>query len=567
MMRCALYARVSTPRQAEQNISISDQFRRMRDYATARGFEVVAEYEERGASGTDERRPEFQRMIDAACAKPKSFDVIFIHSFSRFFRDEVQFELYRRRLDRHGVAVVSITQEMSEGPGGELTRRIIALTDEMRSKEDAKHVSRGMLENARQGYWNGARAPFGYMAVAADKRGDKIKKKLSINPKDAETVKLIFTLFLEGDGESGPLGVMTVAKWLNARGYRTPTGKPFYTSRVHSILTDETYIGCAWFNRRNSRTGELRPREEWIKVVAPLIIDEDRFNRVQMLLADKRPTKTPPRLSTSNVLLTGLAVCEGCGKPLMMTTGKGGAYRYYKCAGKHLSGRCAGDLAITIPEAKLDNLTLDALTNRLLTPERAQAIVAAVAKRREGNRGDATHALNQLRGQLSQVNKRIRNLLDAIADGTIKDSDLFKEKMQEGETERADLLRLIEGQEAQAKSALEPITIAQAKVAAERLRTLLRDAPPEMQKRYIRAFVSEIVVGKSEIVISGPKDALAEAVSGDNLAHVAAASGPVRSSIREWRTGAGEKGNWAAVRARAGFRRTFFQNAPPPSSA
>jgi len=535
MKRCALYARVSTPKQAEQNISIPDQVRRMREHATARGMEVAAVYVEPGASGRDESRPEFQKMIDAACVKPRPFDVILVHSLSRFFRDEVNSELYRRRLEKHGVAVVSITQEVSEGTGGEITRRVIALMDEMRSKEDAKHVSRGMQENARQGFWNGAPPPFGYRAVAAEKRGDKIKKKLAIEPKDAETVKLIFSLFLEGDGATGPLGVMNIAKWLNARGYRTPRGGKYYTSRVYAILTNEVYIGCAWFNRRNSRTGETRPRQEWIKVPVPPIIAEQAFQRVQMLLSDRRPTKTPPRLTSSNVLLTGLAVCEGCGRPLMMATGKGGAYRYYRCAGKHLNGKCAGDLAIAIPEAKLDQLALNALTTRLLIPERTQAIVAAVAKKRETKRGDSTHALNQLRGQLSQVNKRIRNLLDAVAEGTVKDSDLFQEKMQAGETERADLLRLIEAQERQVKEALKPITIDQAKIAATRLKRLLEDAPADLKKRYIRAFVSEIVVGKSTIVISGPKDALAEAVSSDSLAHVAAASGPVRSFIREWR--------------------------------
>ncbi|MFZ5616394.1 MAG: hypothetical protein ACOZAA_03615, partial [Pseudomonadota bacterium] len=84
--------------------------------------------------------------------------------------------------------------------------------------------------------------------------------------------------------------------------------------------------------------------------------------------------------------------------------------------------------------------------------------------------------------------------------------------------------------------ALKPITIDQAKIAAMRLTRLLEDAPADLKKRYIRVFVSEIVVGRSEIVISGLKDALAEAVSSDSLAHVAAASGPVRSLVREWRT-------------------------------
>lgn len=536
MKRCAIYARVSTVRQAEQNISIPDQLKRARKYAAARGFEIVEEFVERGASARDDKRPQFQLMIEKASGKPAPFDVIFVHSFSRFFRDEVHFELHRRKLERNGVAVLSITQEMSDGPGGELTRRVIALMDEMRSAEDAKHVKRGMEENARQGFWNGARAPFGYKIVAAEKRGDKIKKKLAVDPKEAEIVKLIYGLFLTGDGETGPLGVMNIAKWLNARGYRTPTGKTYYTSRVHSILTDETYIGSAWFNRRDSRTGEPRPREEWIRIPVPPIISETAFQRVQMLLSDRRPRKTPPRLSSSNVLLTGLAVCEGCGKPLMMTTGKGGAYRYYKCAGKHLNGCCTGDLAIAIREEKLDALTLDTIANRLLTPERAQKIVAAVAKRREDRRGDASHALAQLRGQLGQANKRIRNLLDALAEGVVGDSDLFKEKIAEAETERAELLRLIEMQEAQVREALKPITIDQAKIAATRLRRLIGDAPTDLKKRYIRALVSEIVVGKSEIVISGPKDALAKAVSGEALAHLAAGAGPVRSFIREWRT-------------------------------
>lgn len=536
MIRAAIYARVSTVRQAEQNISIPDQIARVRKYAETREFEIAHEFIERGASARDDKRPQFQAMIEAACKKPKNFDIILVHSFSRFFRDEVYFELYRRKLKKFGVEIQSITQEMSEGPGGELTRRIITLTDEMRSAEDAKHVKRGMEENARQGFWNGARAPFGYKIVPAEQRRDKIKKKLAVDPKGAETIKLVFALFLKGDGESGPLGVKNIAKWLNARGYRTPTGKPFYTSRVYSILTDETYTGAAWFNRTDSRTREKRPREEWIKVAVPAIILEKTFQRVQMLLSDRRPSKTPPRLSTSTVLLSGLAVCEGCGKPLMMTTGKGGAYRYYKCAGKHLSGACAGDLAIAIREEKLDGLTLGALTERLLTPERTQAIVAAVAKKREGGRGEASHALSQLRGQLGQVNKRIRNLLEAVANGLVKDGDLFKETIASAEADRAELIRLIEGQEGQVKEALKPISIDDAKIASARLKTLISEAPADLKKRYVRAFVSDIVVGKSEIVISGPKDALAEAIAGEPPAHIAAAAGPVRSLVREWRT-------------------------------
>jgi DNA invertase Pin-like site-specific DNA recombinase len=102
-----------------------------------------------------------------------------------------------------------------------MMRKVIALFDEYQSKENAKHVLRSMKENARQGFWNGAMAPLGYRLVEAEKRGTKIKKKLDIDPVEAETVRLIFKLYLDGDGQSGALGVKEIVKWLNARGYRT----------------------------------------------------------------------------------------------------------------------------------------------------------------------------------------------------------------------------------------------------------------------------------------------------------------------------------------------------------
>jgi hypothetical protein len=83
--RAALYLRVSTGRQADNDLSIPDQRRQANAYCASRGWEIVADYVEPGASATDGRRPEFQRMIDAATTKPPAFDVILVHSFSRFF--------------------------------------------------------------------------------------------------------------------------------------------------------------------------------------------------------------------------------------------------------------------------------------------------------------------------------------------------------------------------------------------------------------------------------------------------------------------------------------------------
>lgn len=135
----------------------------------------------------------------------------------------------------------------------------------------------------------------------------------------------------------------------------------------------------------------------------------------------------------------------------------------------------------------------------------------------------------QLRGRLGHVNKRLRNLLAAIADGLVKESGLFREEMAAAEAERENLVRLIEAEEARACAALKPIGLDEAAIAAQRLRRLILEAPGALKKRYVRAFVSEIVVGRSEIVVADPQDALAEAVSGETIAHIA--GGPVRSLV------------------------------------
>jgi site-specific DNA recombinase len=224
-VRAALYLRVSTGRQADNDLSIPDQRRQATGYCTSRGWEIVADYVEPGVSATDDRRPEFQRMIDAATTKPPAFDMIVVHSFSRFFRDQFQLEFYVRRLAKSGLRLVSITQELGDDPMSNMIRQIMALFDEYQSKENAKHTLRAMKENARQGFWNGSLPPIGYRIVeAAEQHGHRTKKTLEIDPFQAETVRLIFRLAREGDGATDPMGVKSITKHLNVAGIRTRDG-------------------------------------------------------------------------------------------------------------------------------------------------------------------------------------------------------------------------------------------------------------------------------------------------------------------------------------------------------
>lgn len=85
-LRAALYLRVSTARQAEHDVSIPDQKRQGEAYCASRGYVLVETFIEAGASATNDRRPEFQRMIEAGISKRALFDVVVVLSFSRFFQ-------------------------------------------------------------------------------------------------------------------------------------------------------------------------------------------------------------------------------------------------------------------------------------------------------------------------------------------------------------------------------------------------------------------------------------------------------------------------------------------------
>jgi DNA invertase Pin-like site-specific DNA recombinase len=290
--RAALYVRVSTTRQAAHDLSIPDQIRQAEDYCASRGFEVVEIFEEPGASAVSDRRPQFRRMIEMATWTPPPFDLIIVHSYSRFFRDHFELEAHIRALDRNGVKLVSITQAMGDDPMAEMMRHIIALFDEYQSKETGKHVRRTQRENARQGFWNGSVPPVGYQAVVVEKRGSARKRKLEIDPRYADTIRLIYRLYLHGTVETGPLGVARIASHLNDQKIRAPGGGLWGLASVYRVLRRRTYTGELIFDERCKR-GRTLPEGPIIRTAVPQIIDPDTFDAVQSLLNSRGAIMSP----------------------------------------------------------------------------------------------------------------------------------------------------------------------------------------------------------------------------------------------------------------------------------
>jgi site-specific DNA recombinase len=515
-LRAALYLRVSTGRQAEHELSIPDQRAQLKSWCRSNGYDVVLEFVEAGASAVDDRRPVFQQMIERACDGEHAFDVIVVHSYSRFFREAFEQEFYLRKLAKHGVKVISITQPVGDEtePIQAMMRKVIALFDEYQSKENAKHVIRSMKENARQGFWNGATCPLGYRLVEVGKRGNKVKKALAIDAVDAETVKLIYRLYLYGDGNSGALGVKEVVKRLNAEGYRTPRGNTFGVGTLHKILTNPVYIGQWRFNVRSSRTGERKPEDEVVTIPAPAIIEPDVFEQVQRQLRARSPHVVAPRVTTGPILLTGLAVCATCRGGMTLRTGtssNGVVHRYYTCSTCARSGKtaCRGR---SIRMDKLDGLVTDHLLDHLFAPERLSEILSSLASRRAEKEQTLNARITSLEREGSDAEDRLKRLYQLVEDGLTDLDDVLKDRLNTLKAERARMRAALE----RARSHLGDGAIAIGPGLIERFGRAMREhlttGSVPFRKAYLQSIIDVVEVDDSQIRIKGSKEVLEKAV-------------------------------------------------------
>jgi site-specific DNA recombinase len=510
--RVAAYLRVSTGRQAEHDLSIPDQKAQALAWVAQRGWSVVAEYVD-GATATDDKRPEFQKMIERACDGENTFDVIVVHSFSRFFRDAFGLEFYVRKLAKHGVRLVSITQELGDDPAQVMMRQVIALFDEYQSKENAKHVLRSMKENTRQGFWNGSRPPLGYKIVEAERRGVRAKKKLAIDPIEAETVRLVFRLFLEGDNGSGPMGVKSIASWLNEHGHRTRSGGLWGLGRIHALLTNPVYAGRQRFNRKDSRTRRIKAEAEHVYCDAAPIISLAIFDGVQRTLKSRHPKMTPPRTVSGPILLTGLATCATCGGGMTMRAGTsrtGEVYRYYSCNNAIKKGKTACN-GRSIRMDKLDTLVTEHLADRLLDPERLSAMLTTLA----GRRADRQVAVNQriaaLAREAEDADERLRRLYKLVEDGLAQMDEILKDRISSLKAGREAAMAALDRARSTTHPAGDVSSLAIDRFARA-MRERLTTGEIRFRKAYIGSIVDRIEVDDTQVRIMGRKEVLEQAV-------------------------------------------------------
>lgn len=306
-----IYARYSSDKQTEQ--SIEGQLRYCTEYAKRCGYTIVDSYIDRAASGTTDRRPQFQQMIEDS--KKGQFNFILVWKLDRFARNRYDSAIYKTKLKKNGVRVVSATETLGNGDESIILEAMLEAMAEVYSRQISQNASRGMRESALKGQTTGGNIPLGY----------KIDNKFLVeDTKTSAVVKFIFNQFAAGKSQT------EICKMCNEKGYRTKNGKLFYTNCLPSILRNKMYIGDYTYKGEIERS-------------CPALIDIDTFKRCQARLEQSRRTRGQKKSEDIDFLLTGKLFCGMCGTTMVGDSGtsrNGSKHYYYTCRNKRKRKGC-----------------------------------------------------------------------------------------------------------------------------------------------------------------------------------------------------------------------------------
>ncbi len=417
-IKAVLYARVSSERQAEKDLSIPAQLKALRQHADKQGWRVAEQFIDEAQSARTADRPEFQKMIALARQKVPPFTVILVWKLSRFARNREDSILYKAMLRKHGVQIVSINEPIDDSPAGRMLEGMIEVIDEFYSANLASDTIRGMNENASRGFLNGGCAPCGYRRVKV-KVGGQEKAKLELDPPHDAVAKRIFKMCLDG------MGIKEIAKKLNAEGCKTRAGQPWANTGVYYLLTNETYTGDLIFNRYNYTKPSGGKAQKLLRVenTHPALITREQYARVRKLLDARSPNVTHPRTISSEYLLSGLVFCRSCGSKMIGTTAKGGRFFYYGCQNYLKRGRAACDAGL-MSRTFLEDCVIDHLREEVLTDKNLSELVRMVNEERGQVRRSSRERVTEVESQLKSLQGRLERLYAALEGGHVDMADI-----------------------------------------------------------------------------------------------------------------------------------------------
>jgi len=424
--RAVAYARFSSDIQREE--SIEAQVRAIQEYCESNGFVLLQTYADRGLSGTSDKRPEFQQMI--ADSSDKKFDAVIVHKLDRFARNRRDSAIYKGILQKNNVRLISVLENFQDDPESVILESVIEGMNEYYSLNLSREVKKGLRENALNSRVTGEPPALGFSV-------DRNTQKYIINEYEAEAVRLIFQMYIDGYSYGDIINV------LNRKGYKTRRGLPFAKNSLNNILRNERYTGVYIYvtdSKRNPtgkyvRFGEY-DEEAVIRIPGgiPEIVSEETFQKAQVKMKE-RCHKAAKFAAKQEYLLSGKIFCGECGSPYAGNLRKPRPdhplYISYKCTRRNQrNDKCTNP---EINRDKLESIVLDKLSNVLFNPEVIPMLVSEYNEYIADKNGSAKKKTKLLKNQLAEVERKITKAVDLLIETS---SSALKTKLRELEEQK-----------------------------------------------------------------------------------------------------------------------------------
>jgi site-specific DNA recombinase len=347
--QAVIYARVSTDEQGK-GYSLATQIEACQVYADECEYKVSAIFSDE-YTGASLDRPALDELRDFIARSP--VEIIIVYDLDRLARKSAYQVLIEEEFKRLGAVIEFVMAQYDDSDEGRLQKQIRSVIAEYEKAKILERSKRGKRGKAKSGFViPGARPPYGYTV-----KSEPHKAWFEIDEEEAGIVQLCFDWYINGDEQGKSMSINGIAKRLTKMGILTRGDKLEHVAKkfgkgiwqpatiVH-ILKNETYTGTWYYGKtrmmddgkqREARPkcglGKqvARPREEWIPVNVPPIIDHESF-----ALAQERFKYNKQMLSghsKNEYLMKSRVTCAKCGYSMIGRTRRK-RHKYYVCKGK-----------------------------------------------------------------------------------------------------------------------------------------------------------------------------------------------------------------------------------------
>lgn len=497
--RAILYARVSGDDRKYATSGIDSQLTDCRRYAEGKGYEVKGEYFEapdKQTSGAD-WLPELNKVLKLA--HQRSFDVLIVREIDRLARNRFKQMSVENSLEAAGVVVEYAKGSYEDTAEGRLLKGLVGEFAEYEREKIRGRTIHGIERSVEKGNikTGGCSTAYGYDIGQVNGR-----RTLVINIYEAEIVRLIFRLYvyeryslariadyLDDHNIPKPLkGAAHKANVLTGRNLGWSAGT------LSGILGNEAYIG-RWYYRKHKtikhpKTGKRqhlpRPREEWIVVEVPPIIDPATFEAVkQRRERNKRELGKTRRFT---YVLGGMITCGHCGANVSGWTHveKYGTYSYYRCNRRAAKKRFRGTCALSFfPVKDVETAAWRWVKGILLEPERLAQAFADYQESTQETHAPTLRMIDANEGRAARLEQE-RERLKAAYRGGVIELEEFAQDRAAMDKEIANLRQAVQ----QLREELRPQMLTQEDIATiEEFAAVIRegadltDGDPELQRK------------------------------------------------------------------------------------